>query len=482
MIPGINDTIAAISTPIGTGGIAIVRMSGYDSFKIAALHFRPTGFNGSFEEIPDRFAAYGHIYRKTADDLLDEAILIKMSGPKSYTTEDIVEFQCHGGQAVLLSLLEALTDSGARPAEPGEFTKRAFLNGRIDLAQAEAVMDIINARTDEAAKNALLQMDGYYSERINKISLPLIELLAHIEAVLDYPEHDIEEEVKSETKKIIERAIESAEIFINSFNEGRLLREGASVVLAGQPNVGKSSLMNRLAGKYRAIVTEIPGTTRDILEEYINLKGIPVRLVDTAGLRVTSDKIENIGIDMAAKEIKNADVVIYLIDVSDVSDVSDFGKSDAYENIYEIPGDRLIIAINKADIYDIDYPEKLSDDVFKKGLPEGASVNIISALTGQGVTELIDELVYALKRVNLCGDRGGEIKENILMTNIRHRDLMQKAVVALRRGAAAIDFGFTLDCIASDLRDAIHSIGLITGESISDAVENEIFTKFCIGK
>lgn len=493
-----NDTIAAISTPQGTGGIGIIRISGEKAFGIADRLFvgkRPV------KEMRSHTVNYGKIINPLNGDMVDEVLLTKMKRPHTFTKEDVIEINCHGGTVVLLRILELVMKEGARPAEPGEFTKRAFLNGRLDLSQAEAVIDLINAKTTEGSRAAAAQLEGKLSERLKKARNQLIGLIAHIEVTVDYPEHDIEEitgqAVYEDTQGILAKLIEIAE----SFNKGRILREGIKVVIAGKPNVGKSSLLNELAGKNKAIVTDIPGTTRDIIEEYISIKGIPVKLSDTAGIRETADPIEKIGVEKAEGAIESADLILLMLDGSKELDEDDKGIID------KLSEKKIIYLINKTDMAEeamvsaivryLGQKQKAGFYVSRetKGMRQGdgslaASETEPSNLTVSDPVKVIrasmlmgkglDELESAIADLFLKGNVS--INNEVLVTSIRHKSLLDMAIGSLKDARNAYETGMPLDMITIDIKNAAECLGQITGESVSEDVVHEIFSRFCIGK
>lgn len=459
-----TSTITAISTPYGTGGIGIIRVSGPEAFKIAGQIF--TG-KKAFQDIKSHTVTHGRIVDPGTGRMLDDVLLIKMKGPNTFTAEDVVEISCHGGIVVLKSVLSLVLRQGARAAEPGEFTKRAFLNGRMDLAQAEAVIDLINSKTDEGSRAAAAQLEGKLSESIRNARRKLIELIAHIEAVVDYPEHDIEEltggriyegvqSVKGELQKIAE-----------GYERGRLIREGITAAIIGKPNAGKSSLLNALAGSNRAIVTDIPGTTRDIIEEYINVRGIPVRFLDTAGIRNTSDPVESIGVERAQKAALGAELVIVVLDAQTGILPEDI---DILTSMKE---KKKIITINKTDIAQDDEIAEM-----RKQLQEAddAPVVIASMLKGTGMEELLKEIEGLFIKGAL------DLNNEVLVTNVRHRQLLDRAIESLEAAETAHDGGLPLDFVTIDIKESAESLGQITGESVSEDVVREIFARFCIGK
>lgn len=456
-----NDTIAAISTPHGTGGIGILRISGDKAFDIAASLFEG---KKPLEKIKSHTINYGKIVDPFSGQAIDEVLLTKMHKPHTFTKEDVIEINCHGGTVVMMQILELVIKKGARPAEPGEFTKRAFLNGRLDLSQAEAVIDLINAKTAEGSKAAVAQLEGKLSEKISASRKKLIGLIAHIEVTVDYPEHDIEETTGKAVYEDVRVIREELEKIAGGFDKGRILREGIKVVIAGKPNVGKSSLLNELAGKNRAIVTDIPGTTRDIIEEYISVKGIPVRLSDTAGIRETEDPIERIGVERAEKALASADLVIFMLDASRGLD------DDDKSILQKISGKKIIYIINKTDLSDDSKVLEL-----EKALKDGRIIKA-SMLLGQG----LDELEAAIEDMFLKGKVN--INNEVLVTNARHKNLLDEATASLKEAGSAYESGLPLDMITIDIKNAAEYLGQITGESVSEDVVKEIFDRFCIGK
>jgi len=455
------DTIAAISTAIGAAGIGIVRISGPDSFEIASKIFKG---RKPFEKLKDHTINFGRIVDPATGEMLDDVLVSKMYGPKTYTGEDIVEINCHGGTVMVNRILELVLRIGARLAEPGEFTKRAFLNGKIDLSQAEAVIDIINAKTSESSKVAFAQLEGKLSEKIRSARKSLIDLIAHIEVTLDYPEYDIEKITEEMVQKSLMEINGMLGRIVKDFERGRIIREGINAVIVGRPNVGKSSLLNELIGKSKAIVTDIPGTTRDILEEYVNIHGIPVRITDTAGIRETEDLVEKIGVEKAKKAIDEADLAILMIDGSK-------GLTDEDKDIIQqLAGKKVIVLINKVDISDNAKIEEMENEL-KAFKPVRTSM-----VDGEGIEELEKEIA----RLFLQGEVVGS--DEILITNVRHKKLIDDAQGSINRALEALDTGMPIDCASIDIKDAAEYLGQITGESVSEDVMHSIFSRFCIGK
>ena len=457
----IDDTIAAISTAQGTGGIGIIRVSGDKAFEIVGRLFKG---KRSLDEIKSHTVSYGKIINPKNGETIDEVLVTKMKKPNTFTRENVVEINCHGGTVVVKRIMEQVISEGARPAEPGEFTKRAFLNGRIDLSQAEAVIDLINARTGESSRAAVAQLEGKLSRKLKDARAKLIELIAHIEVTVDYPEEDIEEITGQEVYSSLRIIDEKLQETLKSFEKGRIIREGIAAVIVGRPNVGKSSLLNELAGKSKAIVTDIPGTTMDIIEEYINIKGIPVRIIDTAGIRETEDVVEKIGVEMAKKAVEAADLVILMLDASQGIGLDDLEILNNSEN------KKIIILLNKIDIV---------DDVVVKELEERLKGHtLIKTSVKQEIG--IEDLEEHIAKMFLKGEINNE--NDVLVTNVRHKDLLEKALKSIREAMDAHEGGMPLDCITIDIKNAAEYLGRITGESVSEEVMHQIFSRFCIGK
>lgn len=455
-----EDTIAAVATAYGEGGIGIIRISGERSLDILKSVFQPA--SGS-DEIISRRMTYG----KVIDDenrLVDEVLAVYMKGPKTYTAEDVVEINCHGSMVSLRKTLALVLRKGARLAEPGEFTKRAFLNGRMDLSQAEAVIDLIKAKTDRSFDIAVSQLEGELSGRVGAIREKLLDVLVNITVNIDYPDEDIEELTYVELKKNISEINDMIGILTSSASAGRMIREGIRVAIVGKPNVGKSSLMNGLLRESRAIVTDMPGTTRDTIEEAISIKNIPVYLTDTAGIRETTDTIEQIGIEKTKEAFNSADFIIFILDGSE-----ELTEEDRL--IMEYIGERnALVLINKNDL-----GQKIDAHEIRDAMP-GVRVIQTSLIKGEGITEIedtIEELVY-----------GGRIsqKESLMVNNVRHIELLNRAADSLRDAYNMADAGEALDFIEVDVKNAYELLGEITGETVSDDIINEVFSRFCLGK
>lgn len=458
-----TETIAAIATAIGEASIGIVRLSGPASVKIARTVFRNFR-NESVNTFSPRRLEYGKIVDPQSGEPIDEVLCVFMPAPHSYTCDDVVEFQTHGGTAVLRRVLGMLIRLGARLARPGEFTERAFLNGRIDLSQAEAVMDIIRAKNDSALQNATAQLSGALSRQIAEIRRNLLDFLAQAEAALDYPEEDIDN--LSGTAAVV--AIEAAEREIGALRatapKGKILREGLRTVIVGRPNVGKSSLLNALLRENRALVTEIPGTTRDSIEEYLDIRGIPLRIVDTAGLRRSEDRIEQLGIQRTREFLASAALVLFLLDASQPLTPEDV---EIFQSLPPVP---VIIVVNK-----IDLPQ-LMDSAEWQRLAGEYTVVTLSAKDRTG----FEELEQAIERLVLAG--AATNTEMVFLSNTRHFESLDSAGAHLRSARQALQDGLPLDCATIDLRSALAALGQITGETVSDEVVREIFAKFCLGK
>lgn len=457
----VSNTIAAISTAIGEAGIGIVRMSGNSSIEIGKRVFKGIK-NRELDANENRTLAYGHIVN--GEEIIDEVLIAYMRGPYTYTREDMVEIYCHGGIVAVRRILDLLLESGAILAEPGEFTKRAFLNGRLDLAQAEAVIDMIHSKTDKSYDIGLSQLEGSVSREIDELRGILMGIMANIVAEIDFPEEDIEtkamEEIKSEVKEIMDRL---DALLVNS-KRGQILRDGINTVILGKPNVGKSSLLNALSKKNRAIVTDIPGTTRDMIEEYINLDGIPLKIIDTAGIRDTADVVEKIGVDMAKGAVEDANLLLVMLDNSMKLDDEDVKILELAKDI------NTIVIVNKTDLDTVvDY------GVVSELLPD-AKVVKISILNNLGVEEILEEI----KRMFFDGEI--MVESDVYLSNMRHIDALKRARASIGSAYEDIVMSVPLDCIEVDLNDAMEYLGQITGQSIGEDLLDKIFSEFCLGK
>lgn len=449
-----DDTIAAIATPIGEGGLAIVRLSGPSALEIADRSFRPRGKFVKASEAPTHTLQYGTVQRDR--QVVDEVLLAVMRAPRTYTREDVVEISCHGGLLPAKAVLELVLRNGARLALPGEFTKRAFLNGRIDLAQAEAVADLIHSRTELALSAANEQLAGKLSQRINQLRDEMMLPLAHVEAHIDFPDEDITPDTKGKLIARLKQGVMLMDELLKTANEGQILRRGIRAAIIGRPNVGKSSLLNVLLGHDRAIVSPIPGTTRDTIEETANIRGIPVVFVDTAGLREATDSIEQEGIRRTRSALDRAELILHVLDLSEPLSTTD----TTY--LQDFAGKKRILAGNKVDL-----GRKLE---LKQPVIE------ISCLTGQGVEALKDAIKEAVW--------SGEIKAEMfhVMINSRHQDALGRAREAARAAIAGLEREETLEIVAMELRIAINAIGEIVGKTSTEDLLDSIFSQFCIGK
>jgi tRNA modification GTPase len=454
----LEDTIAAIATPVGCGGIGIVRVSGPDAVSIADSVFIKQG-SGGLES--HRFY-YGRIVDPEDGSLIDEGMAVLMRAPRSYTREDVLELQCHGGYLVVQRVLEACLQAGARLSEAGEFTRRAFLNGRIDLCQAESIIDLINSRTEMSLAFAQSQREGALSERLGEVSGRLRHALALTEAFIDFPEEDLDTGVMMQIGALVERSRESLVALLDSYAHGKVIRDGISVLLAGKPNVGKSSLLNALTLEQRAIVSHIPGTTRDVIEEIINIDGLPVRIIDSAGIRDSRDEIELEGIRRSLEKLALADLVLFIVDGSSPLDAQDRSLLQA------ISGKRFITVVNKADL-----PRVMDENE----LPGGAPVVRISSKHGSGLDRLRSAVFNSF-----VSDQVLTSRDHVAITSVRHRDILARALKGLDGYRAQSAGGATGELLAIDLRDCLAAIGEITGETTPDAILDIIFSSFCIGK
>ena len=452
------DTIAAISTPKGEGGIAIIRVSGDKSFEILDKIFIKKNPNADLG-----FYKLNYGFIKDGEKIVDEVMAVRLKAPKSYTCEDIVEINCHGGTLVSEKVLELVLRNGAKHAESGEFTKRAFMNGRIDLSQAEAVMDIIQGKTEKSVSLSLDQLRGDLRDKVNEFKKALLDITAHVNVVLDYPEEGIDDPLPVELRDNLEKVYEEANRLIDSYDTGKKIKEGIKTVIVGKPNVGKSTLLNALLREERAIVTHIAGTTRDVIEEIINIKGIPLVLVDTAGIRKTDDIVENIGVEKSKQFIEKADLVLLVLDASKELENEDI------EVINQIKENKkkVIVLLNKIDLN-------------KKINLEGHNLeNIveISAKDNIGIEDM-QEKIYSY----IVEEDVENSSEKLIITNIRHKTALEKTKDAIRNIFETIDMGLPMDLISVDLKEALDSLSEITGEISSEDILDHVFGNFCVGK
>lgn len=455
------DTIAAIATPVGEGGISIIRVSGDKALYIVNSIFKGMN-NKDVIDMKSHTMRYGYIIDKDSKETIDEVLISYMKGPKSFTAEDTVEINCHGGVISTNLVLEQVIKAGARIAAPGEFTKRAFLNGRIDLSQAEAIMDIITAKTELSMKSALNAAEGRLSKQIKEVRNRLLAIIAHIEATVDFPEDDLEEITTEKVKVDIENIVNEITSLLDTATEGKIIRDGLEVVIAGKPNVGKSSLLNALLMENRAIVTEVAGTTRDVIEEYINLEGIPVKIVDTAGIRDTEDVVEKIGIEKSRSKIDTSDLIILMLDLSRQLDEEDL------EIIEYIKDKKYVILLNKLDKERVLDYDKLSN-LDSKYIIE------ISALNGLG----IDKLKECIKDMFFKGEIA---MQEVMITNSRHKEALIRAKERCVAAFSTLNIGLAIDLASIDVRSAWSHLGEITGETVEEDILDKIFSEFCIGK
>lgn len=455
-----TDTIAAISTAMTNSGIGIVRISGEDAFEIIDKIYKGKR-EKRISEQKSHTVHYGYIVDR--DETIDEVLVMLMRGPHSYTGEDTVEIDCHGGVFVTKRILETVIKYGARPAEPGEFSKRAFLNGRMDLSQAEAVIDIINSKNEYALQSSVNQLKGSVQKKISEIRNKIIYHTAFIETALDDPEHISVDGYGEELKVVVDELLEKIQKLLDTADDGRIIREGIKTVIVGKPNAGKSSLLNALVGEERAIVTDIAGTTRDVLEENIQLQGISLNIMDTAGIRSTDDVVEKIGVDKARSNAEKADLIIYVVDASCPLDENDF------EIINMIQDKRAIILLNKTDLSTV-VEKKQLEKLITKPMIE------ISAKEETG----IHELESTLKEMFYHGELS--FNDEVYITNVRHKTALNDAYRSLQKVYESIENQMPEDFFTIDLMDAYEALGSITGETIGEDLVNEIFSKFCMGK
>ena len=454
------ETIAAISTPRGEGGIGIIRISGDDSFDILNKIFKAKNPN---KDLGFYKFNYGFIYE--GDQIIDEAMVVRLKGPKTYTCEDVVEINCHGGYLVTQKILELVLKKGARHAEKGEFTKRAFINGRIDLSQAEAVMDIIQGKTEKSISLSLDQLRGDLKEKIKHLKTALLDITAHVNVVLDYPEEGTDEPLPAHLRDNLEDVYDEINRLIESYNKGKKIKEGIKTAIIGKPNVGKSTLLNSLLKEERAIVTHVPGTTRDIIEEVISIKGIPLVLADTAGIRETEDIVENIGVEKSKEIIEKSDLILLVLDASRELEKNDY---EIIELIRE-NGKKAILLLNKIDLerkIEMKKLNEISNDILE-----------ISAKEEKGMEEM-EEKIYSF----ILEEEVEDSSEKLIITNIRHKSALDKTKTAIDNIFETIDTGMPMDLISVDLKEALDSLSEITGEISSEDILDHVFSNFCVGK
>jgi tRNA modification GTPase len=456
-----TDTIAAVVTPLGEGGVAVIRISGPEALSMADQVYQG---KLKLKDVSTHTVHYGYIHHPQTHERIDEVLVTVMRAPRTFTREDVVEIGCHGGMIPVQATLGALFVAGARLAEPGEFTKRAFLNGRIDLSQAEAVIDLIRAKTDQAAKVAMQQHEGRLSHLVRQWRHEIVETLAHLAVNVDYPEYDAEALTSTFVGERAKYLVEGIESLLATARRGKIYREGIAVAIVGRPNVGKSSLMNRLVQENRAIVTDIPGTTRDVIEEYINLHGIPLRLLDTAGIRETEDVVERIGVERSHKAFQQADLVLLVLNATEPLHAED-------EHLMtQIQGHTAIVIVNKTDL-----PPQLNLDQVRSLIGEHPLISI-SLKEDTGIPSLEEEIAALF----LSGKVEG--LEGTYVSNTRHIHLLEKAKASMLEVIQGIDTGMPLDMVEIDMKNAWQFLGEVIGEAVAEDLIDQIFSQFCLGK
>ena len=456
-----STTIASISTAPGIGGIGIIRMSGAQTFEILEKIFKQKNPQ-KIEDIKGYTIKYGHIVDN--EKIIDEVLVSYFKAPKSYTTENMCEINSHGGTVILKEILELCLKNGAELAEPGEFTKRAFLNGRIDLAQAESVIDIINAKSEKEAKSSINQLEGFLSRDIREIKQGILDVLVNIDVTIDYPEYDTPEVQKKEIKDMLENTINKLSRLEKSFDNGKIIKDGIKTAIIGKPNAGKSSLLNAILKEDRAIVTALAGTTRDTIEEFVTVRGVPLKLVDTAGIREAVDEVEKIGVEKSIKQAQDADLEIAIFDSSKPLDAEDL------EILNLIKNKKTIILLNKTDL------EQVISEDDDRLTSVTSNILKISALNKTGIEELYDKIseMFNLDEINLDNE--------VLITNLRHKNIISKAKENALNAKNALENNMPIDIIAIYIRQILDDLGEITGEVVTEDIINEIFSKFCLGK
>ncbi|MHD0318971.1 tRNA uridine-5-carboxymethylaminomethyl(34) synthesis GTPase MnmE [Fusobacterium sp. THCT1E2] len=453
------DTIAAISTPRGEGGIGIVRISGNHALEILGKIFKPKS-KKNVEDLKNFSINYGHLY--DGENLVDEVLVSIMKAPNTYTKEDIVEINCHGGFVITEKVLETVLKNGARISESGEFTRRAFLNGRLDLTQAEAVMDIIHGKTEKSVSLSLDQLRGDLKEQIGHLKKLVLDVAAHINVVLDYPEEGIDDPLPENLVGNLREVMDTTDILIKSYDKGKMIKEGIKTAIVGKPNVGKSSILNSVLKEERAIVTHVAGTTRDVIEEVVNLKGIPLVLVDTAGIRKTDDLVENIGVEKSKQLIESADLILFVVDGSRALDEEDMRIHEA------IKAEKVIGILNKIDI---------REDIDLSPLTKINKWLEISAIKNQGIDEMEEEIYNHIIEENV-----EDSSQKVTITNIRHKSALEKTKQSIENIFETIENGLPMDLMAVDIKGALDSLSEVTGEISSEDLLDHIFSNFCVGK
>ena len=458
------NTIAAIATATGAGGIGIVRMSGDNCFEILKKIFIPKNKDVDIDKVKGYTIKYGYIVNPETKGKIDEVLVSFFRAPRSYTTENMCEINSHGGTLIERKILEQCLLNGANLAEPGEFTKRAFLNGRIDLSQAESVIDLINSKTDKEVSASFEQLQGRLSNEIRSIKDDLLDIMADIEAQIDYPEYDIEETTNEKASKILNNIKSKLIKLENSFRSGKILKEGVKTVIIGKPNAGKSSLLNTLLDEDRAIVSDIEGTTRDTIEEFVNIEGVPLKIIDTAGIRDTDNCVEKIGVEKAINLIEEADLIIAVFDSSKKLDKEDFKVLDLIKN------KRNIILLNKCDLSEfnpetINYMSNFNKTVIKASMKTKVG---------------LDKLYKAIS--DMFNNNEIELNNGIIITNIRHKNQIHKAIISINEALNCINDNVSLDILAIYIKETLENLGEITGDNVSEDIISKIFSKFCLGK